>query len=1361
MPTYHKVREDGRSLYIDANSPEDASRILREKNLALKAEKKQQAYEASPEYQPGETLESENIGTGGAILRGGLNGLVTIPTEITKSIGLGLQAAGAEELGGDFVKSADAVKERFAPDIEDLGLAAEIPKALVQFGLPAAAILRATRGANKATQILATAAGEGLVAEEDMKTFGDTYLPNPLTKTQELEFLTGQERAYTALYNKGKTGLEAAALTLGIPLALTGAGAVIRTTSNVAANVPGVKQVADGVMAVGEGFSDMVTKAEKASPLLNKALSQFRFRGDLPDETVAEMKALQATNLSHLAHKNSIAFKDLESSLGIVMKSGKENGFSQEMVIKALDDFINPMTDDFIDPKDINALSKAKSSAFKKQQDAAQTLIEMDKAMGFVTSDKLNINTSPDAIKSKLSLFRSAKNVRNTIDEYSNEILGRREYLPDGSEETIAGQIGLYNARQYRMFLSDNYEPPQAVVDKAVAVVMKASEQSGMPISKQEAVNQLSLLTRKNQFNDVSLSPKDLIDDNALKGVMRGPLRGRTLQSKEIRDFLGEYTAKRGTTEEKREGLLRGAKETLGRQSALISKGKYFSELDDYNRMLSPEAKMFVDDVPASDLLKGTNSEFVQVPDAPGYGRLAGKYVKREYFNSIEKSATSMPFENVPVVGSLYATMLGLKGASQMAKTVYNPTGQIRNATTAMGFAIANGNVPNGKTLGEAFELVSADLRQQFATQTDKKLLFEDLIKKGLVGQQSQIKELEDLIALGSDKGISILNLPAKLAKSRQNGFSARLYQSSDDIWRIFNYMTEKKKLVGMVQSSQVKNQPFNMKATTIDQMKIARANNLDPKNVDVSQLFNKFGSSTGKVDELGKPKAPTVFDEFIDAEASLITRNVVPNYSRVPKAIQSIRMLPLGNFIAYPAEIIRTSANIMQQAIKEIASNNQYIRQRGMDRLMGFGAMTTAVPAAATSLGLAMTGSSQDQLDAYKRSAAAPWDRNSNLIPVRTDKDGNILEVMNGSYTFPYDYMTRPYKAVMNAISNGERREEKLRAVLFNATWGATKEFMSPFFGESIITERVGDVFLRDGQRRIGGKLFEESDDVGDQIWAATSHVINGLVPQFSPVEFNTKEPIGRSIEYDNPLRIFRLGDLAQSVAVETGLMDPKYRVSEGGKQLDFFNELAQATSGVKTMKIDMKRSLKYKAYEARNEVAAATQDFRAIKNAYGPRPPKEILVKFQEANERKYKALRDLSIAVDDAKLLGVSTEEVGTILSKEVGGVADWRAVMNHVFVPYSPPAGVTAGAYEASETKIRNEVPLQQISDEITKSVTDTRQQFPLPAAPQPRPAPLLERAGEAVQNAPSLFNKSTQRASQFLRQQEEDKLMGGD
>ena len=103
-------------------------------------------------------------------------------------------------------------------------------------------------------------------------------------------------------------------------------------------------------------------------------------------------------------------------------------------------------------------------------------------------------------------------------------------------------------------------------------------------------------------------------------------MRGRILQSKEIRDFLGEYTAKRGTTSERTEGLLKGVTETLGRQSALIAKGKYFSELSEYNRFLGDDAKMFLDNQPAKDVSKGSKlQEYIQVPNGPGYGRLAGK----------------------------------------------------------------------------------------------------------------------------------------------------------------------------------------------------------------------------------------------------------------------------------------------------------------------------------------------------------------------------------------------------------------------------------------------------------------------------------------------------------------------------------------------------------------------------------------------------------------------------------------------------------------------------------------------------------------------------------------------------------------
>ena len=1376
MPTYHKVREDGRSLYLQADSPEEASRMLREQNLALRAERKQREYKASADYQPGETLEPENINFGGRVFRGGLNGLVSIPTNATSAVGFALQAAGQEDLGSDFIDRAKAVQDRFAPDIEGLGLAAEIPKALVQFGLPGTLVFRATRGSNKATQIAATAAAEGLVAEEDMKTFGDTYLPNPLTKTQELEFLEGQERAFAALYNKGKTGLEAAALTMGVPLALTGAGAVIKTTSKVAANVPGVREIADGLVAVGEGFGETVRRMEKSSPLVRKALSQVRFRGDLPDETTAEIKSLYAANLARLSHQNEVAFKDLNTSLETMMKSGKENGYTQEMIIKALDDFINPMTDDYIDPSDVAGLQKAKLDAKNKQNEAAKLLIEMDKKMGFVKSDRLNVNTKSSAIKSKLSLFRSAKRVRETIDEYSEEILGRKEYLPEGAEETIAGQMGLYSTRQYRAFLSDNYEADPAKYEAALRVIREAIVKSDPSAASQltreqldeMAATNLSLITQKGQFNNVKVSPEDLVSDDTLRGVARGPLRGRTLQSKEIRDLLGEYTAKRGTTAERTEGLLKGVTETLGRQSALIAKGKYFSELAEYNRFLADDAKMFVDNQPVSDVLKGSKlQEYIQVPNGPGYGRLAGKWVKKDYINALEKNATSMPFENVPIVSGIYASMLGLKGVSQLAKTVYNPSGQIRNGTTAMGFAIANGNVPNGKTLSDAYQLLMVDLKQSFATEAGKKAVFEDLIEKGLVGQQAQLRELEDLIEIAAGKTPKVLGIKKALdaAQGRKNKFASRLYRASDDFWRVANYMTERKKITGMIQSSQVKGQPFNMKATTLEQIRIARANGLDPSNVDVSQLYKKFGTSSGKVDEFGKPQTPTAFDKFVDSEAALITRNVVPNYSRVPTLIQNLRMLPVGNFIAYPSEILRTSGNILETSIKELASDNPYLRQRGMERLMGFGTMVTFLPSATVALGASLTGAALDQIEAYKRSGAFPWDKNGNLISVRTDKNGNLEEVMNGSYTFPYDYLVRPYQAVMNAVVNGERREEPLLTIAMNAMTDAGAEFFQPFFGESIITERFMDVLVRGGKTRLGSEIFDENDPLGDKIWASSAHMFNSILPVVSPIELNPKEgPLKAVFDYGDPKRVLRLGNLPRSVLVESQILDPKYRVSESGKQLDFFDELAQATTGVKTIKVDMERSLMYKAYEARNELAAATEDFRAIKRAYGPRPPKEILAKFQEANERKYKAMRDLSIAIDDSRLLGVTNEKIAQILSKEVGGVADWRAVMNNIFIPYKPPPSVTSGAYQAGETKIRNIVPLGQISDEIGRSIRETNQKFPEPPPPQPRRTPLLEDVGERVKEAaesiPSLFDQAAQRASQFLREQEEEKLMGG-
>ena len=73
------------------------------------------------------------------------------------------------------------------------------------------------------------------------------------------------------------------------------------------------------------------------------------------------------------------------------------------------------------------------------------------------------------------------------------------------------------------------------------------------------------------------------------------------------------------------------------------------------------------------------------------------------------------------------------------------------------------------------------------------------------------------------------------------------------------------------------------------------------------------------------------------------MVKNNVPNYAFVSDFIKGLRQLPVGNFVAFPAEIIRTSANIVETALKEINYSTVIngktvnpLRKRGIQRLTG-----------------------------------------------------------------------------------------------------------------------------------------------------------------------------------------------------------------------------------------------------------------------------------------------------------------------------------------------------------------------------------------------------------------------------------------
>ena len=1162
--TIIKKLDDGRIISFEEDAdPDFIARRVKEKNLALKKSKELADHQVSPDYNPGETIEKDDITPTGFAGRGALSGLVSLVSEPVETAGYLAQLTGQEQLGQDLVKRAEAVKQTYAPDIEGGGLAAEVPKALVQFGVPATFVLKAMKGRGKIAQAVALGLGEAIFASSDMESMGDAYIGVGPTLTKELDQLDGQEKAFQALLNKGKIGLEASALTLGIPAMFSTLGATFGAAASVGAKVPGVQQATQGLKDFSSYAGEQVDSLLKSNPLLDKGAALFRYRGALPTKEAAEIRDARAIEFGALAAKNQLALDEINQTMSLAFKSGKDNSVAEKNIMDALDNYLFP-ADDILEKG-----SSEYAQAISRQEEAAKVLVQTDKDLGWVSAN-LTTKTNVDDIASDYSLFRAAKRARETIDEYSERINLRPEFLPEGAKDTIAGQLGLYATRQYRAFLDDSYVPTEEVAERALQTVMAANKKSGVEITREEGIKQLNDLKSAKGFANSSLNPKDLVEDQVLSKVNDGILKGRALNSESIREYLGEYTTKAKfagkelSVDERKANLMVKVKETVGRQSAIITKGNYITNLKKYNdsAALPNDKKIFVDVPPLTSA-----DDYVKLSGV-GYGPVSGKYVKKSYLEALEKNKDAF-YQNIPVFGPAYGAFLGAKGVSQLGKTVYNVVGQIRNVTSAMGFAIANGNLPNMKTFSESWTLVGSNVMRRFPKDADKRKLFEFYQNKGIVGQQAQLGELNSLIDEAAKAGpITGKIFSSKFMQAAQNNIMTRLYQGGDDVWRIFNFESELQKLNSMVRSSQAKQIPYMVKATTSEQIELARRAGLDPNNFNIFDLKNE-----------------SLIKNFLEDQAAVITRDVVPNYERVPEIVRMIRRSPLGNFIAYPAEIIRTSVNILEQAIKEVASNNPEVRARGMERLLGFGAITTGIPAGVQATGMMLTGTTQEQLNAYLRSFAWPWEKTATMIPIGTDKEGNITEVINLSYTMPYDFLARPFRAVQQSIDNGQVAEKENMDILNEAVGMMYNDMFSPFLGESLLSERILDVVTRNGETKFGTRIWNPNENVGagEKAYAGIAHIINGLVPSLAPAELNPKVSLKRAYENvpgDGTLgdkithfgfRAFNVRDLPRSVLVESQLVDPKYRVSDRGEQVDFFSEMTQGMSGVKTVKIDV----------------------------------------------------------------------------------------------------------------------------------------------------------------------------------------------
>ena len=1255
-------------------------------------------FSLTPVDQPETTPETDE-GVAQEFFEGIGSGLIAIPQGILELGASVVDLAADTDYASSVTSAANKLRDAAGIDPEGvIGKGAEVITQFVVPGLGAASAVsklskvgrlnkavqsgkgkllgRTGEAANKlstgerlalgAQQVAAAGVADAVVATDGTTTIADFFEGGPTQTDQEIG-LSGREEALRRLTNKLKIGAETGAATIVAPALLSGiaagTGKVLTETPILSDAVAGTARgLQEGGRRLTRGLETIEAKrvaGEDQNIVLNKLAdyaSVFRPRGFLPEE-IAESRLL-------ISSKTDAAVKEAKSVLARM-------DTEIESVLKEADKIstgASPLTKQSI-------FTNIEEFLTAPSQAARQRAI-----------DELPTNVAQQAKKMRGLVRRFNEDILNS--DYINSLSGKQGAR---IKKEIQSNINTYLRRRYKSFEVENYVPTQEVMTKAVKGFQEnpkaVAQELGRIVRGANPEDQTALM------REYGLRLADDLTDEAdkMKYVLKNEKNISEFQAKTAADHFLKTHSKRFAVKStgidrvaeykinpklfsNRVQLPKYKRELLGeitdpKESFLgtISDLAEFKAVDDYFgkiRKLATEtveqtledgstkivpknpgiAKIFRDTskLGATEKLALKDRGF-KILDAGkdgkllkqgegSYGSLRGLAVSP----TVAKELTRLVIGDTNVLGNAArntsSAFLRPKGATQFRKTLLSPITQLRNVTTASAFALAQGNIGRGSNLGESVRLVYNNLFTDVSSDQALKNFIE-LQELGVVGSQAQLRELQDLIKQGLGYGSDNLDgfsvggkfggkygdtklgsFLGNIAEAKPVKAAENLYQAGDDIWKIYNF------------------------------------------NFELNKLKNAYR---------GMPDAPS--EALLKEQAARIVRNTVPNYNMAPEVIKTLRRAPVGNFIAFPYEILRTGANTIAIGIDELASANPKIQQIGLRRLTG--AITTfgALPAAVSAASYELSGVSEEEMKAYQRSLAPSWEKNARLIPTGRDKETGLPTYVNYSYSNPYDMLERIAIAAINKSEQGQREGKNGAVITFEAANESLRELFAPFTEEAIITAKLRDVFdpeaetigarqigqligARGGRTVTGAKVYNEEDSAGDKLAKSFAHVLDGIIPSIVPIDTRSGE--------------FEVSRFGRGVVSGLGLeglgISTKDRMS---RERELSKELARAFSGITENPVES-TALKFKGYEFSRARTNANNIFTTISNR-GNATSQDFVNAYRRASEASFRVQSRMFNIIEDMRLLGMNDRQIRKVFKD--AGIGGIRNVMRGEFDP----------------------------------------------------------------------------------------------
>ena len=805
-------------------------------------------------------------------------------------------------------------------------------------------------------------------------------------------------------------------------------------------------------------------------------------------------------------------------------------------------------------------------------------------------------------------------------------------------------KFGDYLGSTYEVFKNKslipmfNFAPGREAIKKGINMFKESAEKAGKKITDEQAeyyVNQVvesarppqRLSTAAEQNAGVYFNAPDFFGNKTTlheldfkgKGLAINDLKPGSKQV--VEEILGKVDDPMST-------MLAGT----GKLSLLTRRNQFFDKLLDESNLareidpktgnkVYPEKKqMFFDDEAAAvEALGNGNVKLVgfdpggKVQIGNAAHRLNGMFAHKGIADALAETSTNILGDGM--LSKLYQNLiLYPKATSQLAKTVLSPITHVRNVVSAGAFATANGIFfpVEGKAMKEAYKML------QFGARGDAEAnaMYQKLLKLGVVNTNVRLGDLQRLLTdvkfgEGTSNLTALRGLTKKLSKLKKG--AEDLYTAEDDFWKITSWAVERNRY---------------------------------------DKAFRKAGLTD--LNAYAKTKGFDKYDDFLDETAADIVRNNIPNYDYVNEFVKGLRKLPIGNFVSFPAEIMRTSANILSRGFREIAEEITLPDGRkvkpfssiGYKRLIGFGATTVAVPAAVTETFKMAYDVGEDEMDALRR-FVPDWSKNSTLVPIRDKETGN-LKYVDFSHANAYDTMLRPFTTIMNNVRDGNKDESPVIESMMRGMFEATKELGSPFISESIWTQAATDIIVRGGRTRTGQRLYTDQTPVGEKVQKIVGHLVEAQLPG----SIESLKRIDLAIE---PVDI-----------IQRGKFD-KY-----GKTYELGDELAGLV-GLRAVEVNPVNAMKFKIADFRTGINNARREFTQPLLRGGPVTPEQIIDRYQIANEQTYKVQQNMLKDYYAARVLGTGENTLDREFKDRVSNI-QLNAIKTGRFRPFIPSENI---------------------------------------------------------------------------------------